>query len=77
MEEVLALMIPIIAILGVVFLVALKILKGGPGSATGYGADEAQLMQDVYRGLQEMERRIEALETILLDRERARKEAGK
>lgn len=31
---------------------------------------EARIMQEIHRGLQDMERRVEALETILLDRER-------
>lgn len=72
--DVLALMIPIVAILGGVFLAALKILKGGP--ATGSREDQAQetrMMQDIYHGLQKMEDRIQALETILLDLERQRK----
>lgn len=30
--------------------------------------DEARLVQDIYKGLKDMESRIEALETILLDR---------
>lgn len=36
----------------------------------GHGAannDEAQLLQEIYQGLERMEQRIEALETILRD----------
>ncbi len=30
--------------------------------------DEAKMMQEIFRGLEKMEERIEALETILMDR---------
>ena len=73
----LALMIPIVAILGGVFLAALKILKGDrAGGGPASQADDTRLIQDVYRGLQKMEDRIDALETILLDRERSRRKAN-
>jgi phage shock protein B len=36
--------------------------------------EETQIVQEVYRGLANMEKRIESLETILLDRERMRRE---
>ena len=31
-------------------------------------ADEARMIQDIYHGLSKMEERVEALETILMDR---------
>ena len=66
------------AFLGSVFLAALKILKGQPGGARGeQQADETRLIQDIYHGLLKMEQRIEALETLLLDRERASGKADK
>lgn len=37
-------------------------------------AEETQIVQEVYRGLAAMEKRIEALETILLDRARENRE---
>jgi len=71
--EILVFMIPIVAILGGVFLGALKILKGNSAGGRGESrAEETGLIQDIHHGLQKMEERIEALETILLDVERSR-----
>ena len=75
--DILALMIPIVTILGVVFIVSLKILKGSPGQVSRNDSQEAQLIQEVYRGLQQMEQRIDALETILLERGRKAPDGGK
>lgn len=33
-------------------------------------AEEAKMIQDIYRGLSRMEERVEALETILIERQR-------
>ncbi len=33
-------------------------------------AEEARMIQDIYRGLAKMEERVEALETILIERKR-------
>lgn len=68
---VLALMIPLIAVTGGIFLAALKIWKGDSGSGSRTtNAEEARLIQDIYHGLLKMEERVEALETILLERDR-------
>jgi phage shock protein B len=74
-EGQLALMIPIVAIMGFVFLAALKILRDilRPGPAATSARDQAQearLIQDIYHGLLKMEERVEALETLLLEREK-------
>lgn len=50
-------------------LLAIRIIKGD--SARGgqkREADEAKMIQEIYQGLSRMEERVEALETILLDR---------
>jgi len=61
--------IPLLVVVGVIVLLALKILKGGNGAkATERSAEEARIIQDVYHGLEKMEKRIEALETILLEK---------
>jgi phage shock protein B len=39
--------------------------RGGAG--TENSNDETTLIQEIYRGLEDMEKRIEALETILMD----------
>ena len=69
----LALLIPLTAVVGVIFLVALKIWKGDGRSNTS-NVEEARLIQDIYHGLLKMEERIEALETLLLERDRDKKE---
>lgn len=68
---ILALSIPIIAILSVTFIICLKIMHGG-GSAKSrdLADDETRLIQDIYHGLLKMEERVESLETLLLDREK-------
>ena len=50
---------------------AIKILKGGLSrKGQKYQAEEARIIQEIYQGLSRMEQRVEALETIILDRER-------
>jgi len=67
----LAMLIPLVAITGGIFIAALKIIKGGGGNRDlRESSDETQLIQDIYHGLMKMEERVEALETLLLDRER-------
>lgn len=63
--------IPIVAIVGSLAIQALKILRGSPGDRTGQqSADETRMIQTIYNELSRMEERVEALETILLERER-------
>lgn len=70
--ELLALMIPLSAVLGCIFLGALWIImRGGSRKADrSVQAEETRLIQDIYHGLIKMEERVEALETLLLERER-------
>jgi phage shock protein B len=50
----------------VVVALAVKLFKSlGDGAGR---ADDARLIQELYRGLDRMEARVETLETILLDR---------
>jgi phage shock protein B len=60
-----------LAIIGSTILISIRIVKGGfsrKGQASQ--ADETRMIQELYHGLSEMEERVEALEAILLDRER-------
>ena len=58
-----------LAIVGSTILMAIKILKGGVSRKGRQSqAEEARLIQEIYQGLSRMESRIEALETIILDR---------
>ena len=77
-----AVMIPIVAILclfGVIgLIIVLKIVgtifgSNEPGSRAS-NVDEAKLIQDIYHGLLKMEERVDALETLLLEREPEKKE---
>ena len=64
-----------LAIIGSTVLMAIKILKGG---ATTKGqkehTNEARMIQEIYQGLARMEDRVDSLETILLEREKRRKD---
>ena len=63
--------IPLAAIIGTLVLGALKILKGDPAQRNKrQAADETKMIQAIYSELSKMEDRIEALETVLIDRER-------
>jgi len=58
-------------------LISIKLIKGGASSkGQKANADEARMIQEIYQGLARMEERVESLETILLERERVRKERG-
>jgi phage shock protein B len=60
-----------LAIVGGTILIAIKIIKGGVSRKDQkLQTEEARLIQEIYQGLTQMEKRVEALETILLDRER-------
>lgn len=60
-----------LAIVGSTILIAVKIIKGGfSRKGQDAQAEEARMIQEMYQGLSRMEKRVEALETILLDKER-------
>jgi len=57
-----------LAIIPGAILLAIKFLRGG--QSAGDQAQETKMIQEIYTGLSRMEARVEALETILLDREK-------
>lgn len=58
---------------GPIFLIALAILKGGKSKKDqSMEANEARRAQEIYQGINRMEERIEALETIILEHEKKR-----
>ena len=60
-----------LAIIPVSILLAIKFFKGGLSRTDQkQQAEEAKMIQEIYQGLSRMEERVEALETILLDREK-------
>ena len=63
-----------LAVIGSTILMGLKIIRGGAISrGQKEETDETKMVQEIYQGLADMEDRVEALETILLDREKDRK----
>jgi phage shock protein B len=60
-----------LAVIGATVLMGIKILKGGVSRKQQQNeAVEARMIQEIHKGLSRMETRIEALETIVLDRQR-------
>jgi len=60
-----------LAIVAGTILLAMKIRHGGGLSKgrRGQQADEARMIQEIYHGLAGLEKRIDALETILMERQ--------
>jgi phage shock protein B len=56
------------AVIGGTILMSIKLLKGGTSRKDQ--AEDSKIIQEIYLGLSRMENRVEALETILLDREK-------
>ncbi len=48
-------------------------VEGSPRRTKKMDADETKIIQEIYRGLNKMEERIDALETILLEQEEIQK----
>ena len=66
----------VLAIIGSTILMAIKILKGGLSrKGQKVQSEEAGMIQEIYQGLSRMEARVEALETIILERERKDRES--
>jgi phage shock protein B len=60
-----------LAIIGSTVLMAIKIIKGGfSRKGQKFQAEETKIIQEIYQGLSRMEERVDALETIILDRDR-------
>jgi phage shock protein B len=60
-----------LSIIGSTILMGIKILKGGISrSGQKIQSEEARMIQEIYLGLSRMEERVDALETIILERER-------
>lgn len=59
-----------IATIGLVIIGIIKASKSGglPGKNKQAMTEETRMIQDIYHGLTKMEERIEALETILIER---------
>ena len=53
------------AVIGGTILMSIKLLKGGTSRKDQ--AEDSKIFQEIYQGLSRLEKRVEALETILLD----------
>lgn len=62
----------LIATLGLIIIGIIRAAKTGGISKKEKQAhsQETKMIQDIYKGLSKMEERVEALETILMDRQR-------
>ncbi len=60
-----------LAIIPGAILLAIKFFRGGQSADDQ--AEEAKMIQEIYQSLSHMEQRVEALETILLDREKQKR----
>ena len=59
-----------LAIIPGTILLAIKFFRGGISRTDQkQQAEETKMIQEIYQGLSRMEARVEALETILLDRD--------
>jgi hypothetical protein len=57
-----------LAVIGGTILMSIKLKTGGISKADRHErAEEARMIQEIYKGLSQMDARIEALETILMD----------
>jgi len=60
-----------LSIIGSTILIAIKIIRGGfSRKGQRLQSEEAKMIQEIHKGLKRMEERVEALETIILERER-------
>lgn len=65
----------VVAILGVIFLVGLHMLLGNKRQR-GQAEDTARLAQEMYRNMENLERRLESLETLFMERDPGGKNPG-
>ncbi len=67
---ILAFMALVLALLGGIAVAIIRVIKGrGGGQDQEDQAEEARLIQELHQDLSRMEKRIEALETILMERQ--------
>ncbi len=59
-----------LAVIGSTILMGLKLLRGGLSRKDrNTDQEEARMIQEIYQGLSGLEERVEALETILLEKD--------
>lgn len=68
-------LLPVALVVGVIALLV-RMFRKSSDRAGAETADEAKMIQEMYQGLARLERRVESLETILMDDGTARNGAG-
>lgn len=65
----------ILTTIGIMIILIIKAARGDrPRRSKGDDADETKLIQEIYHGMSKMAERVETLETLLLDEDRAKRE---
>lgn len=61
----------VLAVVCGIFVMVVKMMRGGlaPGGGTDQ-SEETRMIQEIYQGLSRMEERVDALETILMERQK-------
>jgi len=59
----------VLTIVAMTGLAVIRLFKRG-GKESGLDDEEAKTIQEIYQGLSRMEARVEALETLLLEKDR-------
>jgi len=67
-----ALVLVLAGIAAIVVAIGVRLFRGAGARASQ--AEDARVVQEIYQGLSRLEKRIETLETILLDRKRGGQE---
>ena len=60
------------AVIGGTIIMSIKLLKSGTSRKDQ--AEDSKIIQEIYQGLSRMEERVEALETIILDRDKDKRD---
>ncbi len=66
----------LVSLLGIMTLLIIRAMRGGRQPKGDLAADEARLIQEIHRGLERMEQRVDTLETLLLDSRRHSEDRG-
>lgn len=81
MDEILILLtsgfvaVMILMTIGIMVYLIIKASKGGGGqSGSPSEAEETRMIQEIYHGLTKMQKRIETLETLVLDDDRSKRD---
>lgn len=62
------LLLPVILVAGGIVFLAILLARAGRSAGSGQSAEETRMIQEMYHQLGDLNKRVDALETILLDR---------